>query len=181
MRKYYIIKECSSCPPQKESPTLPSQREPVSTEKHEYSEEHEKSDHGHAMERIGKAATDVKGYAEYVRNHGMHFTPELAEHASKMMVNDNGMDHSWTTKQVMESGAALGLVKPKGVKPGDVAYLANMYYADLYPDVLKDEAACIRAAYKASNDADGYDGMIFNRWVADVMGKGMMLDWEKFV
>ena len=64
---------------------------------------------------------------------------------------------------------------------GDAAYLANMYYADLYPDPLKDEASCLRAAYKVANDPDGYDGMIFCRWTADAIGKAIKLDWEKFV
>ena len=58
---------------------------------------------------------------------------------------------------------------------------ANMYYADLYPDPLKDEASCLRAAYKVANDPDGYDGMIFCRWTADAIGKAIKLDWEKFV
>lgn len=58
---------------------------------------------------------------------------------------------------------------------------ANMYYADLYPDPLKDEASCLRAAYKVANDPDGYEGMIFCRWTADAIGKAIKLDWEKFV
>lgn len=64
---------------------------------------------------------------------------------------------------------------------GDAAYLANMYYADLYPDPLKDEASCLRAAYKVANDPDGYEGMIFCRWTADAIGKAIKSDWEKFV
>lgn len=81
-------------------------------------------------------------------------------------------------KKSMES---LGLTIPKHVTHGDAAYLANMYYADLYPDPLKDEASCLRAAYKIANDPDGYDGMIFCRWTADAIGKAIKLDWEKFV
>lgn len=53
--------------------------------------------------------------------------------------------------------------------------------ADFYPDPLKDEAACLRYAYKIANDPDGYDGMIFCRWTADAIGKAIKLDWEKFV
>ena len=81
-------------------------------------------------------------------------------------------------KKSMES---LGLTIPKHVTHGDAAYLANMYYADLYPDPLKDEASCLRAAYKIANDPDGYDGMIFCRWTADAIGKAIKLDWEKFI
>lgn len=63
----------------------------------------------------------------------------------------------------------------------DVTYVANMAYADFYPDPLKDEAACLRYAHKVANDPDGYDGMIFCRWTADAIGKAIKLDWEKFV
>ena len=81
----------------------------------------------------------------------------------------------------IKSMESLGLTIPSHVTHGDAAYLANMYYADLYPDPLKDEASCLRAAYKVANDPDGYDGMIFCRWTADAIGKAIKLDWEKFV
>ena len=93
----------------------------------------------------------------------------------------NDQQHTWTTSQVKKSMESLGLTIPSHVTHGDAAYLANMYYADLYPDPLKDEASCLRAAYKVANDPDGYEGMIFCRWTADAIGKAIKLDWEKFV
>lgn len=45
----------------------------------------------------------AKGYSEYVKKHGYHFTDALAEHVSKMMVNANGQQHSWTASQVKKS------------------------------------------------------------------------------
>lgn len=131
--------------------------------------------------QTANALMPAKGYSEYVKKHGYHFTGALAEHVSKMMENANGQQHSWTTSQVKKSMESLGLTIPKHVTYGDAAYLANMYYADLYPDPLKDEASCLRAAYKIANDPDGYDGMIFCRWTADAIGKAIKLDWEKFV
>ena len=103
------------------------------------------------------------------------------EHVSKMMENANGQQHTWTTSQVKKSMESLGLTIPSHVTHGDAAYLANMYYADLYPDPLKDEASCLRAAYKVANDPDGYEGMIFCRWTADVIGKTISTNWEKFI
>lgn len=132
-------------------------------------------------EQTANALMSAKGYSEYVKKHGYHFTDALAEHVSKMMENANGQQHSWTASQVKKSMESLGLSIPSKVTNGDVTYLANMYYADLYPDPLKDEASCLRAAYKVANDPDGYDGMIFCRWTADAIGKAIKLDWEKFV
>lgn len=76
---------------------------------------------------------------------------------------------------------SLGLTIPKSVTSGDAAYLANMYYADMYPDPLKDEASCLRAAYKVANDPDGYEGLVFCRWTAGAIGKAIKIDWEKFI
>lgn len=132
-------------------------------------------------EQTANALMSAKGYSEYVKKHGYHFTDALAEHVSKMMENANGQQHTWTTSQVKKSMESLGLTIPSHVTHGDAAYLANMYYADLYPDPLKDEASCLRAAYKVANDPDGYEGMIFCRWTADVIGKAISINWEKFI
>lgn len=93
----------------------------------------------------------------------------------------NGQQHTWTASQVKKSMESLGLSIPGKVTNGDVTYLANMYYADLYPDPLKDEASCLRAAHKVANDPDGYEGMIFCRWTADAIGKAISINWEKFI
>lgn len=63
---------------------------------------------------------------------------------------------------------------------GDLAYLANMYYADLYPESIQTENGCIKAAILIANDQDGYEGQAFCRWVADIMAKGKSIDWEKY-
>lgn len=103
-------------------------------------------------EQTANALMSAKGYSEYVK-----------KHVSKMMVNANGQQHSWTASQVKKSMESLGLSIPGKVTTGDVTYAANMAYADFYPDPLKDEAACLRYAHKVANDPDGYDGMIFCR------------------
>lgn len=129
---------------------------------------------------INKLASH-SGYSEYIKKHGYHFTESLAEHISKMMINANGQSHSWTSSQVKKSLEGLGLTIPDKVTVGDVTYLANMAYSDFYPDPLRDEASCLRYAYKAVSDPDGYDGMIFCRWTADIVGKEIELDWKKFI
>lgn len=141
--------------------------------------EHNK--HDKHNKHIENALESVEGYSKYVEKHGHHFTDALAEYASKIMINANNQNHSWTANQVKKSIESLGLVIPEKVTTGDITYLANMYYADLYPDPLKDEAACLKAAYKSANDPDGYNGMTFCRWTADVVGKAININWEKFI
>lgn len=132
-------------------------------------------------EAFARKLMDLPGFIDYVKKHGYHFTNELAEHASRMMENANGAEHTWTAAQVEKAMTGLGLTIPAHVTLGDVTYLANMYYADLYPDPLKDEASCLKAAHKIAVDVDGYEGMIFCRWTADVIGKAVDINWPKFV
>lgn len=61
---------------------------------------------------------------------------------------------------------------PQGVNWGDITYLANMAYADFYPDIIKSEALCIDYAVSVAEDPDGYEGIAFLRYVADRKGKG---------
>lgn len=136
-------------------------------------------------EQAANALMSAKGYSQYVAKYGYHFTDALAEHVSKMMVNANGQEHSWTTTQVKKAMESLGLIPLSKTKTeatlGDITYQANMYYADLYPDPFKDEALCLKAAHKIATDPDGYKGMIFCRWTADAIGKAIKIDWEKYI
>lgn len=48
-----------------------------------------------------------------------------------------------------------------------------------YPELLN-EHQCIKYATAVANDKDGYTGIQFCRWVADVVGKKENIDWDKF-
>lgn len=138
----------------------------------------------HFDSKLRKEASDFvndPGLLEYLENYGYHFNNALAEYASRMMENYNGQQHTWTTSQVKKTMESLGLTIPSKVTIGDLTYAANMAYADYYPDPLKDETSCIKYAYMTANDKDGYEGMIFNRWLSDLMGKHTKLDWKKFI
>ena len=153
-------------------------------ERHKTHKYHEKDNYRLPYETEANALMSEE-FEEYVKKHGYHFTEALADHVSKMMENANGQMHTWTAQQVKKAMESLGLMPFGKTKSeatlGDVTYLANMYYADLYPDPLKDEASCLKAAYKVATDIDGYKGMVFCRWTADAIGLAIKIDWEKFV
>ncbi len=56
---------------------------------------------------------------------------------------------------------------------------SNMAYADFYPQLLT-EHQCVKYAIAVANDEDGYEGIQFCKWIADVMAKKENIDWEKF-
>lgn len=118
----------------------------------------------------------------YIKEYGPHFTEALAEYASKAMENANGSKHSWSAQQVKKVINDLGYAKDlEHVSLGDLTYTANMAYADFFSDPIKDEAGCIMYAHKVANDPDGYKGMIFWRWVSDMIGKEKRLNWKYFI
>ena len=119
------------------------------------------------------------GYDDYVSKHGLHFTKSLQEYASKQMVNSNNQEHTWTSEQVQNVCNVLNLKIPDTSTIEDVTYTANMAYADFYPELLN-EHQCIKYAVAVANDKDGYTGIQFCRWVADVVGKKENIDWDKF-
>lgn len=120
-------------------------------------------------------------HEEYIKHHGHHFTEKLAEHVSKEMKNMNGSKHSWTCEQVKQELQLRNIHSYGHCSLGDITYLANMAYADFFPNVLETEQMCIKYAIAVSQDIDGYDGIAFCRWKADVKNKKLDIDWEDYV
>lgn len=133
-------------------------------------------------EKSADDSTDSWSMKCYTNKHGYHFTERLANIASEMMTNANGKSHMWTPEQIEKTMKLYGLTNKGNCTLGDLTYLANMAYADLYPSVLKDEVSCLRYAIAMANDPDGYDGMPFNRWVSDLKKTNRMnrIQWEKY-
>ena len=122
---------------------------------------------------------------KYIEKHGYHFTDKLAEHASKFLVNRNKKDTHWTADNISSLVKSLGVSIPGNVTRGDICYSANMYYSDFYPDLLRGEGDCVNAAIAIAEDPDGYDGIIFRRWLSDYhtkvdMGLIKPINWEDY-
>lgn len=121
-------------------------------------------------------------FGEYIARHGYHFSNALADCATKMMRNTNRKEHRWTSDQIRQQLAMHGITDLGSCTLGDITYLANMAYADFFPDVINGEHACIKYAIAVAKDPDGYEGIAFSRWIADLIGKRITtIDWEKFV
>lgn len=153
---------------------------------HEHSHEEQAHEHTHQHEGWddgqGDTIAAMKGYKDYVNEHGRHFTDDLATWASKQMKNAHGEpNHHWSVADVKSAFERFGLSKPEDITWGDVAYSANMHYADYFGQSLKSETDCVKQAYADVTDPDGYTSKIFNRWFADVLGNKVNVPWDKFI
>lgn len=122
----------------------------------------------------------AKGYIEYVKKNGYHFNEKLSEYVSRMLYKNSPLQYV-PESQITDLMNNTKMTFGDKVTKGDIMYAFNYAYAHLYPELLKDMKACLFHVYKEVNSSHGYDGMIFCRWTADVIGRGVKIDWEKFV
>lgn len=108
-------------------------------------------------------------FVKYVDECGEHFNKPMAEWASKQMENRDGTQHYWTRDEVMGAFKANALKLHKDAHWCDAQYVANMIYADYFGSSVKTELQCLQMAADYLDDPDGYEGIAFNRWVADKM------------
>lgn len=141
----------------------------------------------HSEAKVASVITDdiinipQPGYEEYIKKYGQHFSKKLANWVVSKMENSDGTDEHWTVDQVKNMWESAGYKLPKANTWGDVSYACNMALADYYPEPLKTNQDVLKQGYKDINDKDGYPGKIFNRWLSDVLGKGLIIPWEEMI
>ena len=133
------------------------------------------------MKIIRKISKSLTSKEQYLEKYGKHFTIKLADFASKQMVNSDGTNKHWDVTDIKQIIDELGYIIPLSSTIGDIIYTANMAYADFYPLLLKDAKSCVRYAMEVAGDKDGYEGIQFCRWMADVKNKNLEIDWNSFI
>ena len=63
----------------------------------------------------------------------------------------------------------------------DAAYLASMVEADFWGSSIKDEEQMFLYIKDVLCDVDGYDGIVFCRFLADCSAKGMPIMWDRML
>lgn len=125
--------------------------------------------------------TVLKVAADYIKDHGYHFTEDLADYAISKMVNVDNTKSRISKTQIELYMNQHGLSIPVKSNLYDILYTANMAYADFYPKLLDSVDKCIEYAFSVVEDVDGYEGVAFCRWIADIMGKNVKINWDNFI
>lgn len=139
------------------------------------------------MER--RRLTDFDVYPEamttYMRYYGPHFNKKLCEFAvSKMEVKDkegNVKPLKPFTKEETEALLRAHNVKIKNNQLYDFVYIANMCKADFLGSSIPDERCLAFYVRDVIDDVDAPDGLVFNRWYADMSYMGIAVDWEEML
>ena len=135
------------------------------------------------MERTNFTQYDEKPLAmiNYLRYYGPHFNKKLCDFAtSKMYKIVNGKREK--IKPISKEGVDIILnghnVRLENDQLYDSVYVANMCKADFFGSSIKDEQSLAKYVKDVIDDNDAYDGIVFNRWYADMCYTGIAIDWE---
>lgn len=136
------------------------------------------------MERTDLTQYDIKPEAmiNYLRYNGPHFNKKLVEFAVSHMKKDNGVAITPFTKQEIDNKLKNNGITLKSSQLYDHVFVANMCKADyLGESVPNDDQHLCLYIKNVIEDPDGYDGLPFNRWYADMCRKGIVIDWEEMI
>lgn len=122
-----------------------------------------------------------EGFREYKRRHGLHFTGSLCEFAVNRMKGKDGKPVNTMTPKEVEVMLKEFDVKLEHKKGYDHVFVANMGLADYLGESVPDMEHLAKYVKNVIDDPDGYEGIAFNRWLADVVAMRVEVPWEEFL
>jgi len=120
----------------------------------------------------------------YMRHYGPHFNRKLFEFAVSLMTKEqNGKEVPVTpySKEQVKNMLSSNNIELKNNQLYDSTYVANMCKADFLGSSVPDERHLAMYVKDVVDDPDGYDGIVFNRWYADMCYTGVAIDWEEML
>ena len=136
-----------------------------------------------SMERVNFTQYDIlpEGMVNYMRYYGPHFSKKLYKFAISRMYKREGNEE--VKLQPYTRNDVDRILKENGIELVnnqlyDAAYVANMCKADFLNSSIPDEQHLAKYIKDVIDDPDGYDGIVFNRWYADMSYTGIAIDWE---
>lgn len=120
---------------------------------------------------------------DYYAFNGRHFNRKLCEFAINKMYRIDSSTGEEKKIDIISKEELDNLLKTYGVEIKnntlyDYVYVANMCKADFLSRSVPDKHHLCLFVKDMIDDPDGYDGLVFNRWYADMCRKGIPIDWE---
>lgn len=121
----------------------------------------------------------------YIEKYGYHFNEKSLEFAVSHMYKldkENKEEHiNPLTQDILTNLINKYQIKIHNYHLYDCLYVLNMAKADFLGSSIKDEEHLILYVKDLIDDPDGYEGLVFNRWRADLEGKHIDIDWNDFI
>lgn len=113
----------------------------------------------------------------YLKYYGMHFNKKLCDFAVKKMKHGKPV----LTKEQADELLQRYKITLDNNELEDYVYVLNMGYNDFMGSSIIDEKHLTMYVKDVIDDEDGYDGIVFNRWYADMVRMGIPIEWEDMI
>lgn len=120
----------------------------------------------------------------YMSHNGPHFNKAAFEFAVSNMYKDEDEekdDFKSIDKRQVDAILTKHNINVKNNKLYDAAYVANMCIADYLNSSIANEQMMAKFIKDTLDDPDGAEGLVFNRWIADMKWLGIPIPWDEFV
>lgn len=110
----------------------------------------------------------------YLKYYGEHFNKNLCNFAVSKMNHNKPV----VVKEKIDEVLKTNNIKLQNNQLYDYVYVYNMGNNDFMGSSIIDEKHLALYVKDVIDDADGYDGIVFNRWYADTVKQGIPIEWS---
>lgn len=135
----------------------------------------------HKRENFTAYETMPEDLAIYMSHNGPHFNKYACKFAVDQMYKDEDEEFKPFTKEQVDGFLQSYKVKVKNNHLYDAVYVANMCKADYLGSSVPTEEHVAKYIKDTLDDPDGAEGLVFNRWIADMKWLGIPIPWDEFV
>lgn len=140
------------------------------------------------MQRTSLDTWDIipEGMKAYLRNYGWNFSKKAVDFATAHMYIKNAATGNRERLKPVQREEVDIILDRNGVKLENKTaynhvYVFNMAKADFLHSSIQDEQHLALYVKDVIDDPDGVDGMVFNRWYADMCKMGIPIEWEEII
>lgn len=113
----------------------------------------------------------------YLKYYGQHFNKKLCDFAVSKMHHGKPA----VSKEKVDEVLKKHDIKLEYSELYDYVYVYNMGNNDFMGSSIPDERHLAMYVKDVIDDEDGYDGIVFNRWYADMVRTGTPIEWEDMI
>lgn len=122
---------------------------------------------------------------KYIAKHGYHFNDKLVNFAVSRMTYEDEQGNKKKLEPYDEYQIER-MLKTYGIKIKndilkDKVFVANMGKADYLNSSVPDEKYLTKYIKDVLDDVDGYEGIAFVRWLADIEHTRTKIDWDEML
>ena len=118
--------------------------------------------------------TSMKRYLKY---YGQHFNKKLCDFAVSKMKHGKTPVPKEKVDEILDKYN----ITLEYNELYDYIYVYNMGNNDFLGSSIIDEKHLALYVKDVIDDADGYDGIVFNRWYADMVSSGIPIEWDEML